>query len=200
MKKALLLAIITLLALPGLFAGSLALGAVASYEPSNCNLFDFSQFSYADDFFYGATFEFRGQKALSITEDIHFYNLNEGELDIESVTYFSFRKNFSNGLALETGVGFEISLQNAVEGSDRLYITSNGISISHLGDLVVLQLLEVLGMFRPRFSLSKDLFEHLRLRLDYVMDWYPAAKLLPEGTVLEFLGMGKISLAALYVF
>jgi len=92
-----------------------------------------------------------------------------------------------------------MSVQTAVEGSSKLYLTLNGMNVLNFSKLRRHQWFRLLGIIRPYFTVSKEFQNGLTLRLDYAMNLTPAAtRIIPDGTVKDFLSMAKVSLAVLY--
>ncbi|MBQ0071385.1 MAG: hypothetical protein KBS81_05965 [Spirochaetales bacterium] len=100
---------------------------------------------------------------------------------------------------MDIGMGIELSLDKAVEGADKLYLTTGNMLLSEVFLLVTSQGVKYLGMFRLRQSLG-FLFDPIAIRLDLTIKSRTIIMLYPKSTWKDILGIHDVILALMYRF
>lgn len=197
MKKILTVLLISFLSVSALFAYSIKSGAYLVYDPFDCNIFNRYNILVGENYGWGLTNDFQ-KNHFALTQDIRFRSVKKGALNIDTVTYLSYRWNLPKNFWIDLGAGLQIGLENAVEGSSKLYLTTNGVNIKNLFEIKKNHLIAVAGMIRFRDSFGYNINDRLSVRLDGSINLYSSAMIYPEGDVFDFLGQTDVSIGLMY--
>lgn len=197
MKKTLAVLLVLILFSTALFAGQIRTGAYVVYDPFDCNIFNFQNVLKENSYVFGITNDLQ-KNHFALTQDIRFKSLEKGALNIDTVTYFGYRWTLPKNMWIDLGAGVQLSLENAVEGSSKLYLTTNGVNVKNLKEIKKNHLIAVAGMIRFRDSFGYNITDKISVRLDGSINLYSSAMIYPEGDFFDFLGQTDISIALMY--
>lgn len=197
MKRTLAVLFILIVTFSALFAYSFKSGAYVVYDPFDCNIFNTENLLDRENYGFGITNDFQ-KKHFAITQDIRFKSLKKKAVNIDTVTYFSYRWTLPKNFWIDLGAGIQIGIENAVEGSSKLYLTTNGVNFKNLKEIKKNHLIALAGMIRFRDSFGYNINEKFSVRLDGSINLYSTAMIYPEGDVLDFLGQTDVSIGLMY--
>lgn len=195
MKKLMLSFLLAVLVLSSSFAGSdISIGVFRTYDPIDADLFNPENLkdNSSYDFGLSSTFETRH---LSFTDEIRLKGLLKENRIVQNTGFAMLKINLNGKSHIDLGLGIETSLQKAVDGSDRFYVTMGGIALDSIFPVSKPQAVKLLSIFRLRSQLSLMSSENTCIRLALTLDPRPAIQLYPEGNVMDFIALHDFTLA-----
>lgn len=195
MKKTLTILLILALVISSVAArGFLTTGSFVSYDPLDADILNPANLSDPDSYCYGlcTTFE---TGHLVLRDELRLDGLLDEKMMIQNLGFAMLKINLNGKSHIDLGLGIETSLQKAVDGSDRFYVTMGGIALDSIFPVSKPQAVKLLSIFRLRSQLSLMSSENTCIRLALTLDPRPAIQLYPEGNVMDFIALHDFTLA-----
>lgn len=177
-------------------SGSVSAGPFFGYDPMDANLFNPDNLTEKTNFNYGVSAQI-AYAHCSFTTDVRLNSLDSENFKLQTLSFANLRMNLGKYLFWDVGMGVEISLDKAVEDSDKLYLTTGEMLLSEVLPFVSSQGVKYLGMFRLRQSFGFVL-DPIAIRLDLTINPRTMIMLYPESTLKDFIGIHDVTLALMY--